>query len=205
MGHNLGAAHVTSAQGGDCTVSIMNPSISASTSFCGFSRDQITSHTISTRDCLTPLTQPGCTYTLSQSTQNIPSGAGNSSVTVTTQAGCNWAVAEAEGWVTVTNPTGTTSSSGTFDYSVTANSCGPRTGLVSVGDQILTVIQAGNPNYLTDPDTAIAIAVGQTLNGELSATDCVTAWLARLGAINETPTWIDTSSLAWRVKRFGLR
>jgi hypothetical protein len=174
IGHNLSASHVTSANGSDCTTSIMNPSLNAGpNNFCQFSRDEITRHSIQVRDCLMP-PPSGCTYLLSESTQNLGSGAGGSSVTVTTQAGCNWAVAEGEGWLTVTSGASGTGS-GTVNYSVTANNvCGPRTGLVSIGDKIFTVQQAGNPTYLTDPSTATAIAPGQPLNGDLSLADCPT-------------------------------
>jgi hypothetical protein len=189
IGHNFSASHVTSAQGSDCgdpgtgTTSIMNPSISASTNFCQFSRDEITNLSLAVRNCLTSLTQPGCTYSISPSSpQNLGAGAGGGSVSVTTTAGCNWAVAEAESWLTVTSGASGTGS-GTVNYSVTSNSvCGPRTALVSIGDKILTVNQAGNPNYLTDPSTATAIAPFQTLNGDLSSADCPTGLAARPSA-----------------------
>lgn len=185
IGHNLSASHVTSAQGSDCgnpgtgTTSIMNPSISASQNFCQFSRDEITSHAIATRACLTPLTQPGCSYAISPSSQAISAGGGGGSVTVTTTAGCNWAVAEGASWLTVTSGASGTGP-GTVNYSATSNSvCGPRTTLVSIGGQILTVSQAGNPNYLIDPNTATAIAPFQTLNGDLSSADCPTGLAGR--------------------------
>lgn len=179
IGHNMNATHVTATQGGDCTSSVMNPSISATTDFCQFSKDEITDHAIAVRACLTSLTQPGCTYSLSSSTQSLPAVAGGNSVNITTQPGCNWAVAEAESWLTVTSgATGT--GSGTVNYSATSNSvCGPRTTLVSIGGQIFTVNQAGNPNYLTDPSTATAIAPFQTLNGDLTSADCPTGLAPR--------------------------
>lgn len=180
IGHNLNASHVTSTNGSDCgdpgglTTSIMNPSISSGTNFCQFSRDEITDHVNATRDCLGTLTQPGCTYTLSQSSQNLSADAGGSSVNITTQAGCSWAVAEGESWLAITNGASGTGS-GTVTYSFTANGvCGPRIGLVSIGGKLLTVNQAGNPNYLTDPATATAVTPGQTLNGNLSPADCTT-------------------------------
>ena len=174
IGHNMNANHVTAAQGSDCTTSIMNPSISSSQNFCQFSRDEITNHAIAKSTCLTPLTQPGCTYSISPPSQSIPATGGGGSVTVNTTAGCNWAVAEGECWLTVTGGASGTGN-GTVNYSVTSNGvCGPRTGLVSIGGRILTVNQAGNPTYLTDPATATPIAPGQTLNGDLSSSDCPT-------------------------------
>lgn len=182
IGHNLGASHVTSANGGDCTTSIMNPSLNSSQNFCQYSRDEITRLTIETSACLTPQTQPGCSYSLSQSPQILPADAGGTSVTITTQPGCNWAVAEGESWLTVTSGA-SGSGTGTVTYSVTANNvCGARTGMVSIGDKILTVQQAGKPDYLTDPATATAIAPGQTLNGDLSASDCSTGLPSRQNA-----------------------
>ncbi|MFZ0749286.1 MAG: M12 family metallo-peptidase, partial [Pyrinomonadaceae bacterium] len=182
IGHNLNANHVTTAQGGDCTSSIMNPSISASQNFCQFSRDEITDHAIAESACLTSLTQPGCTYSLSQTTQNLAAGAGGNSVNITTQPGCNWAVAEGESWLTVTGGASGTGS-GTVTYSVTSNSiCGDRTGEASIGGQLLIVNQAGNPNYLIDPATATPILPFQTLNGDLSSPDCPTGLAGRTNA-----------------------
>lgn len=182
IGHNLNAAHVNSAQGADCTSSLMNPNISPSQNFCQFSRDEITDHAIAESACLTSLTQPGCTYSLSESSQSVPVGGGGNSVNITTQPGCNWAVAEGEGWLTVTSGASGTGS-GTVTYSVTANSiCGARSGEASIGGQLLTVNQAGNPNYLTDPSTATAIAPFQTLNGDLSSADCPTGLAPRSNA-----------------------
>jgi hypothetical protein len=182
IGHNLNASHVNTNQGSDCTSSIMNTSLSSSQNFCQFSRDEITDHAIAESACLTSLTQPGCTYSLSQSTQNPPAGGGGNSVDITTQPGCNWAVAEGESWLGVTSGASGTGS-GTVTYSVTANSvCGPRTGEVSIGGQLLTVIQAGNANYLTDPATAIAIAPGQIFSGDLSSADCPTGLAPRSSA-----------------------
>lgn len=170
VGHNLSASHVTSAQ--SCTLSIMNPSISSTTDFCQFSRDEITDHAIAMRACLTPLTQPGCTYTISPPSQNILAGGGGGSVTVNTTAGCNWAVAEGEAWLTVTSGASGTGT-GTVNFSATSNSvCGPRSALMIIGGQPFTVNQAGNPNYLIDTSTATAIAPFQTLNGDLSPADC---------------------------------
>lgn len=197
IGHNLDANHVTAAEGSDCgggvTTSIMNPSISSSQNFCQFSRDEITNHAIAMSTCLTPLTQPGCTYSISPpSQQSIPAGGGSGSVTVTTTAGCNWAVAEGEPWLTVTSGASGTGS-GTVNYSVAPNGvCGPRTGLFSIGGRLLTVDQAGNPNYLTDPGTATPIAPGQTLNGDLSSADCPT------GLADRTNAFMD------RYKFFGM-
>lgn len=182
IGHNLNAAHVTSSQGADCASSIMTPNISASQNFCQFSRDEITDHAIAESACLTSLTQPGCTYSLSQSSDSFPAGAGGNSVNITTQPGCNWAVAEGESWLTITSGASGTGS-GTVTYSVTTNGiCGARSGEVSIGGQLLTVNQAGNPNYLTDPATATAIVPGQLVNGNLSSSDCPTGLAGRTNA-----------------------
>ncbi len=188
IGHNMGASHVDSDQGSDCgnpggpITSIMNPSISASTNFCQFSRDEITDHAIAESACLTSLAQPGCTYSLSQSTQNLPAGAGGNSVDITTQPGCNWAVAEGESWLTVTGGASGTGS-GTVTYSVTSNSiCGDRTGQASIGGQLLTVNQAGNANFLLDPATATPIAPFQAISGDLSSPDCPTGLAGRSNA-----------------------
>lgn len=208
IGHNLNASHVTSAQGSDCgdpggsTTSIMNPSISASQNFCQFSRDEITNHAIAAKDCLTPLTHPGCTYLLSQTTpQILPSAASGGTVNVTTQTGCNWAVAEGESWLTVTSGASGTGN-GTVNYSVTANDgiCGPRTAFVSIAGQILTVQQTGKPDYLTDPNTATAIAFGQTVNGDLSTSDCHTGLSDRQDAFMDRYKFNGTAGQNIRIE-----
>ncbi|HEY5839553.1 MAG TPA: M12 family metallo-peptidase, partial [Pyrinomonadaceae bacterium] len=204
IGHNMNANHVTAAQGSDCggpgITSIMNPSISPSTNFCQFSRDEITNHAIAKSACLSsPPT--GCTYSLSQSTQSLPAGAGGSSVNITTQPACNWAVAEGESWLTVTGGASGTGS-GTVTYSVTANSvCGARTGLMRIGDDVLTVTQAGKPDYLTDPATATAIAPFQTINGELSTPDCPTGIIDT----GDDPEDVRVNAFMDRYKFFGMQ
>jgi len=200
IGHNMNANHVTVAQGNDCTNSVMNPSISPATNFCQFSLDEITEHAIAKSACLTS-PPSGCTYALSQSTQNLPAGAGGNSVDITTQPGCNWAVAEGEGWLTVTSGASGTGS-GTVTYTVTANSvCGARTGQASIGGRLLTVNQAGNPTYLTDPSTATAIVPGQTINGNLSSSDCPTGIVDQGDAPNIT---IREDAFMDRYKFFGM-
>lgn len=171
IGHNLGAVHVNAGHGSDCTNSVMRPSLIASTNFCEFSRGQITNHAIANQNCLTE-SQP-CSYAISPSSLPFTTAGGNGSITVTpSNAGCSWAVAEGELWLTVTSGSSGTGN-GTINYSVPANNvCGSRTAQVNIAGQIHTVQQAGNPNYLIDPSTATAISAGQTLNGDLSIADC---------------------------------
>ena len=199
IAHNLNASHVESSNGNDCSPSIMGENLTTGTGFCQFSKDEITNHANATRGCLTALT--GCTYGITPSLQDIPVSGGSGSVTLTTGAGCNWAVAEGIDWLTITGGASGTGS-GTVNYSVAPYDgiCGPRTALVNIGGQIFTVTQAGNANYLTDPATATAIVPGQTINGDLSSADCPT------GIVDpgDDPPTVRVNAYMDRYKFFGM-
>jgi hypothetical protein len=189
MGHNFGASHpdqdtnVTPA----CSSgqSIMNSSIQPTTNFCQFSRDEITS-LITETSCLARLTQTGCSYTLSTSSQGIPATGGSSSVGVTTGAGCNWDVAEGVPWLTVTGGA-PGSGPGAATYSVDPNTAsGPRETTLVVGDQKLSVHQGSSPTCLA---ASSQIAIGQTLNGGLDTNDCASGQPDRVNAFADLYTF----------------
>lgn len=165
IGHNLDASHVNATNGTDCSPSIMGPSLTSSTNFCQFSRDEITNHAITVRSCLAPLTQPGCTYSISPTLQNFPASGGSRSINVTTGASCNWGVAEGLPWISATTSSG--AGSGAAVLLAPANSGGPLSGIIDIGGQSLIVTQPASANCATTP-----IAPGQTLNRVLEITDC---------------------------------
>jgi hypothetical protein len=87
-------------------------------------------------------TRTSCTYRLSPDTQSVGSDRQELAVTVTTESACAWTVSSEAGWITVaTGATGT--GTGSFRLAIGANSGDPRTGVVRVGDQTLTIQQAG--------------------------------------------------------------
>jgi hypothetical protein len=91
------------------------------------------------------LTQNGtpCTYAVSPATVSLPSGgAGNVATTVTTAAGCAWTASTAASWITVTAPSGSGTSSVTFNVEANGTAA-TRTATITVGGQAVTVTQPG--------------------------------------------------------------
>jgi hypothetical protein len=168
IGHNFNATHSDGQAG--CDNTIMNASLSGSTqqTFCPFSVNEIQTHANSKVACLSQTLTPGCTYSLSPSSQAFSVGGGNGSVTVTTVgSSCVWAADSIVNWITVTSGTSGTNS-GTVNYSVASNTNGfPRSGVLRIAEQNFVVTQAGGSGC-----TATPIGFGQTINGALSVSDC---------------------------------
>lgn len=93
------------------------------------------------------VTQEGCSYTLSSTSQSFPARGGTGSFQVTAPAGCAWAATSDDAFVTV----GTSGNGdGTVEYSVAANpDRSPRTGSIHLADQTFTVSQEGVPCAMT--------------------------------------------------------
>ncbi len=109
-----------------------------------------------------------CSFTLTPTTQIFTAGAGSGNINVATQAGCNWTAATVETWIVITAGR-TGSGNGRVDFTVTANSSAiPRAGVITVAGQTFFVGQAGTGATCR----LLPISIGQTINGELTATDC---------------------------------
>jgi all-beta uncharacterized protein/S-layer family protein len=100
------------------------------------------------------VTQDGassCTFSLSSSGQSFGAGGGSGSFNVTTQGGCNWSPIIDVGWATASR------AGGTVNYLVESNSSGPRTGHITVEDQVYTLTQDGAAvvcSYMLSPTSA---------------------------------------------------
>lgn len=94
--------------------------------------------------------KPQCLFDLSSSVQTLASTGGASSVDVTTGSQCQWrAFSNVPSFITITSGA-SGSTSGTVSFSVAANSSGmPRTGTMTVAEDILTITQAGPPSTAT--------------------------------------------------------
>lgn len=80
----------------------------------------------------------GCTWTLSQSTAQLPAAGGAGAFNVTTVTGCTWTAVSSAAWLTVT------SNGFVVSYSAAPNTQGPsRTGTIMVGGNVFTVKQSG--------------------------------------------------------------
>jgi N-acetylneuraminic acid mutarotase len=104
-------------------------------------------------------------YTLSPTSQSIPSSGGNYIVNVTAGGQCSWTAVSNAPWITIISSS-IGSGNSRIDYLVDANlNTNPRTGTMTIAGQTFTVIQAGN---LPVPRITSATVKGKKLlvNGE---------------------------------------
>src|SRR5688572_27086351 len=84
-----------------------------------------------------------CSFSLNPNTGNFTAAGGSSSVTVTTQAGCNWTAVSNNSFITITSGA-SGSGSGTVNYSVAANTSSlSRNGSMTIAGLTFSVTQAG--------------------------------------------------------------
>ena len=87
---------------------------------------------------------PACTYSLDPGSRAFGAAGGDGTVTVNTQAGCQWSASGGPGWVAVSGGQGT--GPGQFTYSVQANAgTAGRSGSISVAGQSHAITQEGAP------------------------------------------------------------
>ena len=201
IGHNFGATHPNEDKPvpAGCSPSIMNSFVQNTQNFCQYSRDQITSHvTGSGGDCLGRLTQPGCEYSISPTSNFYTVSGGAGVVDVTATAGCVWGVAEGAPWVVFTGPEAGTGS-GVTSYTVAPNNGkdGPRRAFVDIGGRRLAISQQTSPACLA---SAAPIAMGQLVNGTLAPTDCIAAQPSRLNAYEDLYTFAARAGQRVRVE-----
>jgi len=111
------------------------------------------------------LSSASCTYSLNQTSQSFGASGGSSSFGVSTAAGCAWTAVSNSNWIT-TSSTGT--GNGTVNYFVAANNGAARTGSITVNGQTFSVSQnAGGGGC-----PATTMTVGQTINGNITTSDC---------------------------------
>jgi hypothetical protein len=95
-----------------------------------------------------------CSFSLSASSASFNSAAGSDNVSVTTQGGCSWSVANVPGWITITSGNGG-SGNGTVGYAVSSNSTAfSRSALLVIAARNYTVYQG--PADFSQPDVAIS-------------------------------------------------
>ena len=109
------------------------------------------------------VTQAGtatCTYAINPASKGFPASGGSGSISVTAPNGCPWSVTNIPGWV---NPFSGSpgSGNGTFNYTVTLNSGGPRTATLTVADKTFALSQGGSACG-TAVDVTSQVTVTQT-------------------------------------------
>jgi len=91
-----------------------------------------------------------CSFSLNPNTGNFTAAGGSSSVTVTTQAGCNWTAVSNNSFITITSGA-SGSGSGTVNYSVAANgSSASRNGSMTIAGLNFPVSQTGTGGACTN-------------------------------------------------------
>lgn len=107
-----------------------------------------------------------CVTSLSSTSQNVPGSGGSGSFNVTADGSCNWTAVPSDGFITITSGSNGTGN-GTVNFSVASNNGPERTATIVVGGQPFTITQAPGGACAPTP-----INVGQTVNGNLTTSDC---------------------------------
>ena len=109
-----------------------------------------------------------CSYTISPTSQSVPSAGGTGIVSVTAPSGCTWTAVSNASWLLITsNSTG--AANGTVNYSVLANStANSRSGTLTVAGKSFTVNQQG-----ASPTASFTITATAGTNGSISPSGAV--------------------------------
>jgi hypothetical protein len=115
------------------------------------------------------VSQAGCSYTISPTTESSPAAGEAATATVSTTSSCPWTATSNAPWLSITNG-GSGTGNGTVNYSVAANlTTSTRTGTLTIGGQTLTVTEVAC-SYTVSPTTQTIAADGGTANATVSTT-----------------------------------
>lgn len=96
----------------------------------------------------TTTTVPGCTYSLTPTSQSFSSNGGTSSFLVSTGSSCSWSAATSQSWIHVS--TGSGLGSGYVYFTVDPNySTGSRSGSITAGGKYFLITQSGTASTST--------------------------------------------------------
>jgi len=107
-----------------------------------------------------------CVTSLSATNQNFTSSGGTGSFNVNAAGSCNWTAVPSDSFVTITSGS-TGSGNGTVSFSLAANNGPQRTTSIVVGGQVFHINQGAGGVCAPIP-----ISIGQTVNGNLTTSDC---------------------------------
>jgi len=131
----------------------------------------------------------GCTFSISPASASVTAAGGGGSIGVTAPAGCAWAAASGESWLTITAGA-SGSGNGTVSYSAGPNQVSQtRQGTITLGGQTFVVNQAASTCSLSiSPTSMTAPYSGRTGSASvLGGTGC--AWTAQ-----SNDSWITVTS-----------
>jgi Viral BACON domain/Matrixin/Putative binding domain, N-terminal len=117
-----------------------------------------------------PSNGPACSYSLNPTSAPAAAGGGNSSVSVSTTAGCNWSASSNDTFLGITSGSPGVGP-GIVNYSVAANTAiTPRSGTLTIAGQTFTVNQAAATcSYTLTPTSASSPAAGGSASVSLQA------------------------------------
>ena len=125
---------------------------------------------------------PGCTYTLSLTSQTIPAAGGGFSFTATSGDACSWSASTSTPWITLGTTTG--NSPGTISWTAAANTAiTPRTGSIRVswngGFADLAITQSGAAcSFTLNPQGGSFTNAGGTGSFTVTPSDAACSWTA---------------------------
>ena len=140
-----------------------------------------------------------CSFSINPTSASFAAAGGTASVSVTTQAGCNWTAVSNNSFITITSGA-SGSGSGTVNYSVAANTGTSRNGSLTIAGLTHSVSQAGagggctnaivNPGFETG--TTPWTVSGQVTRSTGAFPHSGTAYMILNGVNNSTGTLFQT-------------
>lgn len=131
---------------------------------------------------------PACSYSLSPSLIDVPSGGGAGSTTVSAGAGCAWTASSNAPWIRITSATSGTGN-GSVTFAADANSGPARSGTITIGGQTLTITQPAPCTFTIAPTSQSLPSAGGTGSvGVTAPNGC--AWTAQ----SNNPDWLSISA-----------
>ena len=139
-----------------------------------------------------------CSYAVSPTSQNVPSGGGIYPVNVTATGGCAWTSTYTDTWAKITSgPSGT--GNGTISYTVTPNTGAARTAFLTVATKQITISQdAGQPALLptlADVNPGFVVAGTPSMTVTLTGTNFTIGSKARWNGEDRVTTFVSPTQL----------
>lgn len=117
-------------------------------------------------------TQANCQYLITPVRQSFGAGGGNGGFSILAANVCPWTATNNISWVTITTAA-SGSGLGRINFTVAANTdANQRSGAITIAGQSYTITQAGASGAGGGACVATPISVGQTVNGDLTTSDC---------------------------------
>ncbi|MEO8257918.1 MAG: BACON domain-containing carbohydrate-binding protein [Acidobacteriota bacterium] len=156
--------------------------------------------TISVNDYKVEVTQAAaaCRFSVSPAAAAVDPTGGRITVAVTAQTGCSWTATSQVNWMGIAEGAPTQNGNGTLTLRVDANGPTPRTGTVTIANQVVTISQGGAPaNPIPGACTVTLSAPGETVpaagvNGSVTVSGAAGC------------AWTAVSDVSWIVITAGL-